>query len=239
MTLPDGEVVKAAELSGADGLLFRRNSQTGAIEALPRSGRWGGPQRRAARERLMLFRQADLAAIAAGEITVAFRRWKRPMARAGGTLQTPAGLLAFDAVERVDDVTDADARARRPPDADAVRALLRGREGDLYRIRFHVAGPGPADRAARRRRSRRRSARRSPRGSRGWTARAATAPGRRRPCARSPTRRALRAADLAERFGRERLKFKTDVRKLKALGLTESLAVGYRLSPRGRAYLGG
>jgi 2,3,4,5-tetrahydropyridine-2,6-dicarboxylate N-succinyltransferase len=42
VTLPDGEVVKALELSGADGLLFRRNSQTGAIEALPRSGRWAG-----------------------------------------------------------------------------------------------------------------------------------------------------------------------------------------------------
>ncbi len=42
VSLPDGEVVKAAELSGADGLLFRRNSQSGAIEALPRSGRWGG-----------------------------------------------------------------------------------------------------------------------------------------------------------------------------------------------------
>jgi 2,3,4,5-tetrahydropyridine-2-carboxylate N-succinyltransferase len=42
VTLPDGDVVKAAELSGADGLLFRRNSQSGAIEAMPRSGRWGG-----------------------------------------------------------------------------------------------------------------------------------------------------------------------------------------------------
>jgi 2,3,4,5-tetrahydropyridine-2-carboxylate N-succinyltransferase len=42
VTLPGGEVVKAAELSGADGLLFRRNSQSGAIEALPRSGRWAG-----------------------------------------------------------------------------------------------------------------------------------------------------------------------------------------------------
>ena len=91
----------------------------------------------------MLFRRADLAAIAAGEITVAFRRWRRPMARAGGTQQTPAGVLAFDAVERVDDVTDADARRAGLPDADAVRALLRGREGDLYRIRFHVAGPDP------------------------------------------------------------------------------------------------
>jgi 2,3,4,5-tetrahydropyridine-2,6-dicarboxylate N-succinyltransferase len=42
ITLPDGEVVKARELSGASGLLFRRNSRTGAVEALPRSGRWAG-----------------------------------------------------------------------------------------------------------------------------------------------------------------------------------------------------
>lgn len=40
--LPDGSVVKARELSGANGLTFRRNSQDGAIEALPRSGVWGG-----------------------------------------------------------------------------------------------------------------------------------------------------------------------------------------------------
>src|SRR3954469_6867577 len=39
---PDGEVVKAGTLSGADGLLFRRNSQTGAVEVLPRSGSWSG-----------------------------------------------------------------------------------------------------------------------------------------------------------------------------------------------------
>src|SRR5918997_509950 len=38
VSLPDGQVVKAGELSGADGLLFRRNSQTGAIEAMPRTG---------------------------------------------------------------------------------------------------------------------------------------------------------------------------------------------------------
>jgi 2,3,4,5-tetrahydropyridine-2-carboxylate N-succinyltransferase len=42
VTLPDGDVVKALELSGADNLLFRRNSQTGAVEALPRTGTWGG-----------------------------------------------------------------------------------------------------------------------------------------------------------------------------------------------------
>jgi 2,3,4,5-tetrahydropyridine-2-carboxylate N-succinyltransferase len=40
--LPDGAVVKARELSGANGLLLRRDSQSGAVEALPRSGGWGG-----------------------------------------------------------------------------------------------------------------------------------------------------------------------------------------------------
>jgi 2,3,4,5-tetrahydropyridine-2,6-dicarboxylate N-succinyltransferase len=40
--LPDGDVVKARELSGASNLLFRRHSQTGAVEAVPRTGTWGG-----------------------------------------------------------------------------------------------------------------------------------------------------------------------------------------------------
>lgn len=42
VTLPDGEVVKARELSGAHDLLFRRNSITGAVEVVPRTGSWGG-----------------------------------------------------------------------------------------------------------------------------------------------------------------------------------------------------
>ena len=47
----------------------------------------------------------------------------------------------------------------------------------------------------------------------------------------------VRAGDLAAAVGRDRASFKVDVRKLKELGLTESLEVGYRLSPRGRALL--
>jgi len=185
----------------------------------------------------VLFRRADLAAIAAGEITVAFRRWKRPMAKAGGTQQTPVGVLAFEAVERVDEITAADARRAGFPDPAAAWALLRDREGDLYRIAFRLAGPDPrvalradaalseADRAAISARLARldRASTHGP-----WTEATlraiAAAPG-------------TRAADLAAGFGRERLPFKADVRKLKALGLTESLEVGYRLSPRGRAYL--
>jgi hypothetical protein len=187
----------------------------------------------------MLFRQADLAAIAAGEVTVAFRRWKRPMAKAGGTQHTPVGLLAFDAVERVDDVTPTDARRAGFADPAAAWAMLRNREGDLYRISLRLAGPDPrialredaalsdADRAA----IAARLARLDHASTHGpWTE--ATL----RAIAAAPT---TRAADLAEAFGRERLAFKADVRKLKALGLTESLEVGYRLSARGRAYLDG
>ena len=51
-------------------------------------------------------------------------------------------------------------------------------------------------------------------------------------------RPATRAAELAEELGRETLPFKRDVRKLKELGLTESLDSGYRLSPRARALIG-
>lgn len=46
-----------------------------------------------------------------------------------------------------------------------------------------------------------------------------------------------RAPELAARLGRETLSFKTDVRKLKALGLTVSLGVGYRLSHRGEVLM--
>ncbi|NLU67483.1 2,3,4,5-tetrahydropyridine-2,6-dicarboxylate N-succinyltransferase [Streptomyces sp. HNM0574] len=42
VTLPDGKVVKAADMSGANNLLFRRNSTTGTVEALQRTGSWGG-----------------------------------------------------------------------------------------------------------------------------------------------------------------------------------------------------
>ena len=187
----------------------------------------------------MLFRPADLAAIAAGEVTVAFRRWKRPMAKTGGAQKTPAGVIAFDAVERVDDITAEDARRTGFAGPEEAWAMLRGREGDLYRIALRLAGPDPrialredaaltdADRAA----ISARLARLDRASSHGpWTE--ATL----RAIERSPE---VRAADLAEQLGRERLPFKLDVRKLKALGLTESLPVGYRLSPRGRAYLNG
>ncbi|MFI9174802.1 2,3,4,5-tetrahydropyridine-2,6-dicarboxylate N-succinyltransferase [Streptomyces lincolnensis] len=42
VTLPDGQIVKARELSGADSILFRRNSVTGTVQAVPNNAEWGG-----------------------------------------------------------------------------------------------------------------------------------------------------------------------------------------------------
>jgi hypothetical protein len=159
--------------------------------------------------------------------------------KVGGRQTTPAGVLAIDDVDEIGerDITDDDARRAGFADRADVLAELAGREGQLYRIGFHLAGEDP--RIVLRERAElsddevaeltRRLARLDGASTHGpWTDAVlrliAARPG-------------VRAGDLAESLGRERLPFKADVRKLKALGLTESLEVGYRLSPRGKAFL--
>jgi hypothetical protein len=180
-------------------------------------------------------------AIVNGEVTLTFRRWKRPQVVAGNTYRTGAGRIVVDAIDVVDPerITNADARrAGFATRAEVVAALRGGPELPTYRIRIHAAAdpdprallaatveltPGEADDIARR------LARLDRASSHGaWTA------GVLRTIAERP---AVRAADLAATFGRETQSFKIDVRKLKNLGLTLSLEVGYRLSPRGEAYL--
>jgi hypothetical protein len=179
--------------------------------------------------------------IADGTITVAFRRWRRPQVVAGRRYRTGTGIVEMSAVDvmTIADITDADARQAGYPDPDALLADLLGpADVPLYRLRFHrVDEPDPravlaaddqlddAALAAITRRLDRldRASRIGP-----WTR--ATL----RVIAERP---GVRAPDLAASFGRDTLPFKVDVRKLKALGLTESLPVGYRLSPRGRAYV--
>jgi hypothetical protein len=195
----------------------------------------------------MLFPRPVLDGIARGEITLAFRRWDRPRVRVGTHLRTAVGLIAIESVDEVDParITRADARRAGHADrADLLTALARSRAGQadradrpVYRIGLRPAGEDP--RVALRQRDGIEPAEaaevlarlaRLDRASRHgpWTARVlrliADRPG-------------VRAADLAAAEGREKLPFKADVRKLKELGLTESLEIGYRLSPRGRALL--
>jgi hypothetical protein len=187
----------------------------------------------------MLFRQDVLRRIGAGDVTLAFRRWRRATVKAGGTLRTPVGVLAIESVEPVDAkrVTDADARRAGASDRETLLAELPG-EGTLHRIEFRLAGPDP--RVALRERSHISPAERAEIDARLARLDAASRHG---PWTAAvlgliADRPATRAPDLAASLGRETARFKADVRKLKELGLTESLEVGYRLSPRGRAYYG-
>ena len=188
----------------------------------------------------MLLNEATLRGIETGEITLAFRVWRRPSVRAGGTLRTRVGVLAIEAVDVVDpaDVTEEDARRAGHPDRRALLAALRG-SGTLHRVAFRLTGPDP--RIALRSRTSLTEAERA--ALEGRLARLDAA-GRDGPWTRMvleliAERPETRAADLAAALGRERMRLKLDIRKLKELGLTESLEVGYRLSPRGEAYLRG
>ena len=73
----------------------------------------------------MLFRRKDLDAIFAGQCTVAFRRWKKPTVRPGGTVRTQLGMVGIDAVEAIEmaSVTEDDARAAGYQDRAGVIAM--------------------------------------------------------------------------------------------------------------------
>ncbi|WP_037069684.1 hypothetical protein [Pseudonocardia acaciae] len=187
----------------------------------------------------MLFEQSFWPGIADGSITLTFRRWKGPRAVAGRRHRVPGGMIEIDDVRQVDpeSITDDDASRAGYRNAVALAADLRGEpDQPLFRVAFHHVGIDPrtelaaADRLTDEQVAEldKRLARLDAASRHGpWTAATLAA---------IASRPGVRAGDLAEGLGRERDPFKVDVRKLKNLGLTLSLEVGYRLSPRGIAY---
>jgi len=187
----------------------------------------------------MLIKRAQLDAIVRGEIGLAFRRWKRPTVKAGGTLKTAVGVLAIDSVDRVtmSSITAPEARQAGFEDRATLLAELKNRDGSVYRIALRHIGDDP--RIALRKQARLSAADRTKLRDKldRYDQRSNLGPWTHRILRCLSKRPAVRAGDLASSLGYETAWFKTNVRKLKALGLTESLEVGYRLSPRGRAFL--
>ena len=188
----------------------------------------------------MLFKQAILDKIARGEVTLAFRRWRRPTVKPGGRLRTAVGVLAIEAVDAIqlEALTAAEARRAGFTDLAALRAdLARGGEGTLFRIAFRLAGADP--RVALREAGRLDHEAIAALLSRldRLDAGSRTGPWTRGALRLIGAREGTPAAELADTLGLDTALFKRRVRQLKELGLTESLAVGYRLSPRGLALL--
>lgn len=186
----------------------------------------------------MLLRKRALDAIAAGEVDLVFRRWKRPTVKSGGTLRTPVGLLQIESVEKIDlDEVDESSAERAGIEYDELIGFLEAKsDGDVYRVKLGGIVPDPrialrenghleSEDIAALVNSLDRLDAASKRGP--WTSQVLTL------LADNPH---VRAQDLAEHMGLEKMVFKNDVRKLKALGLTISHSPGYELSPRGRAF---
>ncbi|MGZ8763038.1 MAG: hypothetical protein ACXW2Y_06910 [Acidimicrobiia bacterium] len=193
----------------------------------------------------MRFFQTAHAGLADGSITVTFRRWRRTQVRVGGVYRIGPVDLTVDRIRRVpiDRISERDARRAGFADRAALVAFLGPPRADateelIWRIDFHcepaTAKPVPSGKLTPddvdelRRRLDRLDAN-GPTGSTGPWTRAVLELIARRP--------GVVSTELATELGRERAPFKIDVRKLKRLGLTESLEVGYRLSRRGKALL--
>lgn len=192
----------------------------------------------------MLFTADTWPGLASGAITVTFRAWSRSRAKVGAHHKVGDVVLEIDRIDRVavGSITTADARRAGFDTRQAVIRMLERRaeldhDAVIYRVEFHRVGsfraitgadeatPGAEELAAVAIRLEQldRASRVGP-----WT---------------TTTLRAIAdrpgtvSTELAHELGRERPAFKLDVRKLKRLGLTESLTVGYDLTPKGTAVL--
>lgn len=187
----------------------------------------------------MLIRPIDLARIRDGEIDLAFRRWSRPRLLVGTRMRTSVGLVEVTSVDEVDDISEEDAVRAGAAREQLLKLMEKKAPDPIWRIGMAYAGEDPrvalrndGELTAEERVALVARLDRFDRASSygAWTRETLTI------IEANPARR---APDLAAELGRETAPFKRDVRKLKELGLTESLEVGYRLSPRGRTLLDG
>ena len=189
----------------------------------------------------MRFEQRLRDGIHSGAIVLAFRRWKRSQVVPGRRYRTGIDLVEVESVDVVDP-SSVDAAQAREAGYASVGQLLADLRGDpalpVYRIRLRLIDePDPRDQLAR-------TASLTEADVAAITARLARMDrsGRRGPwtgavLALIADRPGVVSTVLAEAMAWERQDFKLHVRRLKELGLTLSLDVGYRLSPRGESYL--
>lgn len=187
----------------------------------------------------MLIRPDTLVAIKEGTVDLAFRRWDRPRVLVGTRLRTRVGLLEVTSVEQValSRITAAEARRSGADSLAQLRDLLSAKaDKPVWRVGLRHAGADPREQLRAAIPSAEEIAEIRTRLERLDRA-SAIGPWTRDTLAVIDARPTVRAPELAAGLGRDTPSFKRDVRKLKELGLTESLDIGYRLSPRGAAVL--
>ena len=186
-----------------------------------------------------MIRPAELDAIRRGDIDLAFRRWDRPRVVVGTQLRTAVGLVEVVSVDRITPsaLRAEDARRAGASSLAALKAALAAKaDRPAYRVGLRYAGADPRD-ALRETVPDAEERAKILAGLDRLDASSAVGPWTRATLRIIDDQPEVRAPELAAQVGRPTADFKRDVRKLKERGLTESLAIGYRLSPRGQAVL--
>jgi hypothetical protein len=187
----------------------------------------------------MLLKNKIIEGIQSGKITLIFRRWKKAGVKKGGTQMTQLGVVGIDDVKVVSDneITDRDAKKAGCSSKAELLEQMYDRDEDIYKIKVHWVGEDPRkalrvnDKLSKKQvdeinEKLRKLDQNSQRGT--WT---------QLYLQMIHDQPNTHAAILAGQIGLTIPTFKPWVRKLKALGLTESLRPGYRLSPRGQKVL--
>jgi hypothetical protein len=183
----------------------------------------------------MLLKNEVLEKIIEGKISLVFRRWKRPTVKTGGTLKTRKGVLSIKSVETVKEssITAADAKKAGFKSVVELAASLSDRPGEVYKVAVNYAGEDP--RVALRKDTKLTQAELE--GIRQklerWDQSKVFGKWTLKYLQMIHDQPNTHAQILADSVGLAKNRFKANVRKLKELGLTESLRPGYKLSPRG------
>ena len=184
----------------------------------------------------MLFKTRFHDGLRSGAIDLTFRRWDRPQAKPGGRYRVGADIeLAVSSVGEVelDDVTPAEAdRAGFGDLQELLRMLARDGGKRVFHVEFAARSSKPVPI-----RTSELSGRELAERLRAMDRRAKAGPWAEPTLALVAAHPQRRAGDLAQMCRRETRLFKTDVRKLKKLGLTRSFEIGYELTERGRQVL--
>lgn len=188
----------------------------------------------------MLLNQQALDGIATGTIKLLFRRWASPRVKPGSSFRTQVGVIGVEAVDAVPEASITERTARQAGYASRaalLEELSKYTDGQLYRIAVRLTGADP--RVALRQKAELTDAEIETieRKLATMGAKAKDGPWAMRILRLIEQRPGILAARLARTLGMETSLFKPRVRQLKELGLTESLEIGYRLSPRGEAFL--
>nr|WP_304610910.1 hypothetical protein [Saccharopolyspora sp. HNM0983] len=185
-----------------------------------------------------------LRGVRSGEIGVVFFRWGEPLLEPGSRLVTPVGLVGVESVRRVGlaSIDEPEARLAGFSSAAGLRSMLAERgSGSVFRVGLRYLGPAGREESERDRpvvlssgerdRLVRELARLDVSAARGgWTWWVLELVGR---------RPGVRVAEVAAEWGRPVARCKSDVWRLRQLGLVEPVPGGVRLSAVGRALLQG